>query len=168
MGAGAPGIKVEPHTAFPPPRLHGYGTRAGGGVGKTAARTGAWATAAAAVATATAAAAAPAARSRARRASKPAAGASAAKVLPKGHKPARGRGRTKQLLTMTVAQKRAEDAILREKNRQAARDFRLRRKDKIATLHKSLVHFRSLCDSQAHELATLKAEVARMRAARRT
>merc|ERR1712048_707165 len=45
------------------------------------------------------------------------------KGLPKNHRPARGRGRTKQLLNMTAEQKRAENILLREKNRQAAREF---------------------------------------------
>ena len=67
----------------------------------------------------------------------------------------------------TKAQKQAEDAILRERCRQAARDFRLRRKNKITTLQDSLDHCRALCDAQACELTTLKAEVARMRAGQR-
>ena len=97
------------------------------------------------------------------------AGASKApsKVLPKGHKPARGRGRTKQLQMMTTDQKEAEDAILRERCRQAARDFRLRRKNKISTLQDSLDHYNDLSETQAREIAKLKANAAKLRAGRR-
>lgn len=97
------------------------------------------------------------------------AGASKApsKVLPKGHKPARGRGRTKQLQMMTTDQKEAEDAILRERCRQAARDFRLRRKNKISTLQDSLDHYKNLSETQACEITKLKANAAKLRAGRR-
>jgi len=93
--------------------------------------------------------------------------APASKVLPKGHKPARGRGRTKQLQQMTKAQKQAEDAILRERCRQAARDFRLRRKNKITDLQDALDHFKGLSETQAREITKLKATVAKLRAAQR-
>jgi len=52
-------------------------------------------------------------------------------MLPVDHKPARGRGRQKQLITMTDAQKDEERRQRAEKARLAARDGRLRRK--IAT-----------------------------------
>lgn len=55
-------------------------------------------------------------------------------VLPEGHKPARGRGRSKQLATMSQAQKKAEQAVRMEKNRQAAKEFRARRKNRIQDL----------------------------------
>ena len=89
------------------------------------------------------------------------------KMLPKGHKPARGRGRTKQLQMMTKDQKKAEDAILRERCRQAARDFRLRRKNKISTLQDSLDHYKNLSETQAREITKLKANAAKLRAGRR-
>jgi len=84
-------------------------------------------------------------------------------ALPKDHKPARGRGRTKQLKKMTEAQKQAENAILREKNRKAARDFRARRKNKIQALHDSVDYFRTLSETQAIEITTLKQELASLR-----
>jgi len=54
--------------------------------------------------------------------------------LPPDHQPARGRGRAAQLASMTEAQIVAEAAIRAEKNRQAARECRLRRKDHVANL----------------------------------
>lgn len=56
------------------------------------------------------------------------AAAVAAGVLPADHKPARGRGRQVQLQKMTKAQIEAEAEARLERNRQAARDCRLRRK----------------------------------------
>ena len=55
-------------------------------------------------------------------------------VLPADHRPARGRGRAQQLKSMTKAQIAAEATAMREKNRAAARDLRLKRKDHEARL----------------------------------
>lgn len=64
-------------------------------------------------------------------------------VLPKDHKPARGRGRHLQLQTMTKVQIEAESVARQEKNRLAARECRVRRKnhvyglqDQVAALEK--------------------------------
>lgn len=64
-------------------------------------------------------------------------------LLPDDHRPARGRGRQNQLAKMTAEQIEAEAGARLEKNRQAARDCRLRRKqytmvleDKVAQLEK--------------------------------
>jgi len=64
-------------------------------------------------------------------------------VLPKDHKPARGRGRHLQLQTMTKVQIEAESIARQEKNRLAARECRVRRKnhvhglqDQVAALEK--------------------------------
>eukprot|EP00038_Savillea_parva_P026621 m.55331 g.55331 ORF g.55331 m.55331 type:complete len:325 (+) comp7595_c0_seq3:137-1111(+) len=55
-------------------------------------------------------------------------------VLPPGHKPARGRGRQVQLRQMTQAQIEAESEARLERNRQAARDCRQRRKAHVSEL----------------------------------
>lgn len=55
-------------------------------------------------------------------------------VLPPGHKPARGRGRQVQLKKMTQAQIEAEAEARLERNRQAARDCRHRRKVHVKEL----------------------------------
>lgn len=55
-------------------------------------------------------------------------------VLPADHRPARGRGRAQQLKSMTKAQIAAEAKAMREKNRAAARDLRLKRKEHEASL----------------------------------
>lgn len=54
--------------------------------------------------------------------------------LPVDHRPARGRGRASQLRTMTKVQIEAERRAMQEKNRLAARELRLKRKEYEASL----------------------------------
>jgi len=58
--------------------------------------------------------------------------------LPKGHRPARGRGRQIQLAAMTPAQRAAEKHARLEKNRMAAKDFRIRRRNRIIELEEKV------------------------------
>lgn len=58
--------------------------------------------------------------------------------LKPGHKPARGRRRRKQLATMSAMEIEAEKDARLEKNRQSARDCRLRKKSFIQGLEKKL------------------------------
>lgn len=92
----------------------------------------------------------------------------ATKLLPLGHKPARGRGRQLQLAKMTSAQKRAEAEFRLEKNRQAARDFRLRRKNQVQVLEEQLQVFADRDLKQQQQIARLRAHVARLQAAMRS
>jgi len=87
------------------------------------------------------------------------------KILPPGHKPARGRGRQIQLSKMTAAQKKAEAGFRLEKNRQAARDFRLRRKNQVQVLEEQVTVYADRDRTQLAQIAQLEAQVARLRAA---
>ena len=89
------------------------------------------------------------------------------KILPAGHKPARGRGRQIQLARMTAAQRKAEADFRLEKNRQAARDFRLRRKNQVQVLEEQVTVYAERDQAQLAQIAQLEAEVARLRAAMR-
>merc|ERR1712151_415572 len=86
------------------------------------------------------------------------------KLLPPNHKPARGRGRQLQLAKMTAAQKKAEAEFRLEKNRQAARDFRLRRKNQVQTLEEQVKKYEERDQAQRTQIAHLQAEVARLQA----
>ena len=55
------------------------------------------------------------------------------------HKPARGRGREKQLKTMTIEQKDAEIQARLVKNRKAARDCRKRKKEYVCSLEEKII-----------------------------
>lgn len=83
--------------------------------------------------------------------------------LPLDHRPARGRGRCSQLKKMTPEQREAEAVARAERNRLAARDFRLRQRyyekeleDKVETLQES-------DRRQAERIHQLEAEVVHLR-----
>ena len=64
--------------------------------------------------------------------------------LPQGHRPARGRGRQIQLASMTPTQRAAEKHARLEKNRMAAKDFRIRRRNRILELEEKV----SVCEGE--------------------
>lgn len=82
--------------------------------------------------------------------------------LPAGHKPARGRGRQLQLAAMSAEQKKAEAKARLEKNRQAAREFRMRRKEHVHVLETQVADFEARELAQAAEIAALRAQVAKL------
>lgn len=83
--------------------------------------------------------------------------------LPANHKPARGRGRHRQLANMTEEQKAAEAAARLEKNRQSAREFRSRRKNMIASLELKLEEYEDRNHEQLELIAKLERKVLEMR-----
>lgn len=85
-------------------------------------------------------------------------------ILPADHKPARGRGRQLQLATMTEAMKKAEAKERLEKNRQAAREFRVRRKEHVVELEQEISVFEARDQAQSQEISKLHAQVAKLQA----
>lgn len=72
-------------------------------------------------------------------------------LLPADHRPARGRGRSHQLEKMTRVQIEAEAEARLEKNRQAARDCRLRRKQQVGVLQERVIGLEnSAAEDQAY------------------
>lgn len=96
--------------------------------------------------------------SKTRKASK----AKAKSPLPADHQPARGRGRAAQLASMTKAQIAAESAIRAEKNRQAARECRLRRKDHVSNLKAKAVGLETRYSAAMKTIKQLQARVAEL------
>jgi len=84
-------------------------------------------------------------------------------LLPADHKPARGRGRSLQLSAMSEAEKQAEAEVRLERNRQAARDFRLRRKQHVDGLERQVAEYERRDREQIQLIAELQAEMARIR-----
>lgn len=84
-------------------------------------------------------------------------------LLPVDHKPARGRGRSLQLSAMSDAEKQAEAEVRLERNRQAARDFRLRRKHHVDGLERQVAEYERRDREQVQLIAELQAEMARIR-----
>lgn len=84
-------------------------------------------------------------------------------LLAADHKPARGRGRSKQLAKMTPEQKKAEQAIRMDKNKLAARAFRLRRKGKIQALEQSVAQHEQRTRQQQNTISQLQQEVLRLK-----
>jgi len=84
-------------------------------------------------------------------------------LLPADHKPARGRGRSLQLSAMSEAEKQAEAEVRLERNRQAARDFRLRRKHHVDGLERQVAEYERRDREQVQLIAELQAEMARIR-----
>jgi hypothetical protein len=80
-------------------------------------------------------------------------------ALPADHKPARGRGRQLQLAKMTPAQRAAEAKARLEKNRQAARGFRARRKDHIMELEDQVSDFEVREAQQQAVISSLQGEI---------
>lgn len=85
------------------------------------------------------------------------------RLLPADHKPARGRGRSLQLSAMSEAEKQAEAEVRLERNRQAARDFRQRRKQHVDGLERQVAEYERRDREQVRLIAELQAEMARIR-----
>lgn len=85
-------------------------------------------------------------------------------VLPLDHRPARGRGRQQQLKRMTQEQREAEAAARLEKNRVAARECRVRRKEHLSELQDQVSEYEARDLEQRQLIAQLNAEVAALRA----
>lgn len=81
-------------------------------------------------------------------------------VLPKDHKPARGRGRHLQLQTMTKAQIEAESVARQEKNRLAARECRVRRKNHVYGLQDQVAALEKKQRQSQAVIAKLRAKIA--------
>lgn len=81
-------------------------------------------------------------------------------LLPVNHKPARGRGRQNQLAKMTKEQIEAEADARLEKNRQAARDCRLRRKQHTKFLEQKLAQLEKEKKAQDKLIRHLQAQLA--------
>lgn len=81
-------------------------------------------------------------------------------VLPKDHKPARGRGRHIQLQTMTEAQIEAESVARQEKNRLAARECRMRRKNHVSGLEGRIAALQKKEQRSQAVIAKLRATLA--------
>lgn len=85
-------------------------------------------------------------------------------VLPPDHRPARGRGRQQQLKRMTKEQREAEAAARLEKNRVAARECRVRRKEHMSVLEDQVSEYEARDREQQQLIACLRAEVAALTA----
>lgn len=79
--------------------------------------------------------------------------------LPMNHKPARGRGRAQQLQSMTQAQIDAEAIAMKEKNRLAARDLRLKRKQREAELEARVAELEAKDLENRERIASLQSKV---------
>lgn len=79
--------------------------------------------------------------------------------LPANHKPARGRGRSKQLAKMTQAQKKAEQQVRMEKNRLAAKEFRARRKNRVEALEQTVQEHEQRTQEQQESIHQLQQQV---------
>jgi len=86
-------------------------------------------------------------------------------VLPPGHRPARGRGRQVQLKTMTKAQIQAEAEARLERNRQAARDCRQRRKEHVSLLEDKVEKLEREKADSAKMISKLELRIAELEAA---
>jgi len=80
-------------------------------------------------------------------------------ALPEDHKPARGRGRQLQLSKMSPAQRAAEAKARLEKNRQAAKGFRARRKGHINELEARVTEFEVREEQQQAAITSLHGEI---------
>lgn len=79
--------------------------------------------------------------------------------LPANHKPARGRGRSKQLAKMSAAQRQAEKADRMEKNRVAAKEFRARRKNRVQALEQTVQEHEQRTRQQQQTIVQLQQQV---------
>lgn len=84
------------------------------------------------------------------------------KYMEKAHKPARGRQRRHQLAAMTAEERQVEREILMEKNRQSARDCRLRKKSHVASLKATIQEQEDVLAQDKLMIAQLKQENATM------
>lgn len=85
-------------------------------------------------------------------------------VLPVDHRPARGRGRQQQLKRMTLEQREAEAAARLEKNRVAARECRVRRKEHLAILEEQVADYEARDREQRKLIAKLNTEISNLKA----
>lgn len=83
-------------------------------------------------------------------------------ILPADHKPARGRGRHLQLQTMTPEMIAAEAASRLAKNRDAARDSRLKRKNHVVVLEGQVDGLQAKLAEAKKHIAKLEAQVKRL------
>lgn len=104
----------------------------------------------------------PVAQRAARKAQPTLAALDATGTLSEDHKPARGRGRQLQLAKMTPAQKKAEAKARLEKNRQAARGFRARRKNHVFELEQQIADYEQRDRDQLNTIRELQQQIARM------
>lgn len=81
-------------------------------------------------------------------------------LLPQDHRPARGRGRLVQLQAMTKEQIEAEEMARAEKNRLAARDCRLRRKNHMQSMEARIAELERKDAENQRTIARLKAKLA--------
>lgn len=81
-------------------------------------------------------------------------------ILPPDHRPARGRGRQNQLARMTKEQIEAEAEARLEKNRQAARECRLRRKQHVELLESRVAQLERERRQQDKIIKQLQAKLA--------
>eukprot|EP00038_Savillea_parva_P007431 m.170084 g.170084 ORF g.170084 m.170084 type:complete len:125 (-) comp13192_c0_seq1:479-853(-) len=81
-------------------------------------------------------------------------------TLRPGHKIARGRGRKKQLETMTELEKLAENAAKMEKMRISARECRLRKKNRTRAIEEEVKRFEDAEGPNVEEIRRLEARVA--------
>lgn len=79
-------------------------------------------------------------------------------------KPARGRKRQHQLAAMTPEQRELEDEIRMERNRQSARDCRVRKKSYIQTLQAEIAQYATQFAAQADAMEKLRKENERVNA----
>lgn len=85
-------------------------------------------------------------------------------LLPTDHRPARGRGRLLQLAAMSQEQIDAEEKARQEKNRLAARDCRLRRKNHVQALDTRVKELEKKDQESQKIIAKLKAKLAKFTA----
>lgn len=86
-------------------------------------------------------------------------------VLPPGHKPARGRGRPIQLKQMTPEQIRVENELQLERNRQAARQTRERKRNQIVDLENRAKALQEASDKKNKLIGDLQLRIAELEAA---
>eukprot|EP00035_Acanthoeca_spectabilis_P036114 m.37820 g.37820 ORF g.37820 m.37820 type:complete len:589 (-) comp7741_c0_seq1:144-1910(-) len=86
-------------------------------------------------------------------------------VLPPGHKPARGRGRPIQLKQMTPEQIRVENELQLERNRQAARQTRERKRNQILDLENRAKALQEASDKKNKLIGDLQLRIAELEAA---
>lgn len=84
-------------------------------------------------------------------------------VLPEDHRPARGRRRPKQLAMMSKEQKAAENEQRMEKNRQLAREGRLRKKASVDSLRQRVLEAGIQNKKQARTIAKAKNEIQKLK-----
>lgn len=80
-------------------------------------------------------------------------------LLPPDHRPARGRGRSIQLSSMTKEQIAAETVARNERNRQAAKECRRKRKEHVELLEARVEKLESVLSGNRKTIAELRAKL---------